>query len=441
MVKDKKVLGIIAEYNPFHNGHLYHINEAKKISGADTVVVVMSGNFTQRGEPSIIDKYERTKMAIDNGVDLVVELPFYYACNSAQYFAEGGIEILESLGVVDYIAFGAETGDIDVLKKISNIVLEKNEILQRYLDKGLSYPAALEESLKEIVKVSEADFGNDFVDNYVNNSANSFINNSNDILAIEYLKALKKMDSSIIPITITRKGARHLDSNINAEFASGSAIRRYIKEFWQEMLDSQNNTLISATSNNVYKNMIENNKFGVQCELLKNVLPDLALEILKKNIDKLYLDEKKYYDILRAKLMTAKECELKRIYSISEGLENKFLSELRYSNTLDDYIKSVKSKRYTYTRINRICSQIIVNLTKDEKPPKYIRILGFNHKGRQLLKNIKGGGLNKLPIYTDVSQKEKDLMRHDITATDIYNLLSNNDIYEKSDFVVKPVIR
>ena len=214
-----KVLGIVGEYNPFHNGHLYHLEESKKITGSTYTVAIMSGNFTQRGSTSLIDKWSKVEMAIQNGIDLVIELPVLYATSSAENFADGAVKILDSLKVVDYISFGSETSDIDALNKLADVLYKEPKkyktLLSHELNKGISFPKARENALMMYL--------ND-IRKYVN-----VLSSPNNILGIEYLKALKKYKSNIQPISIARYEAGYNDISYSGNIASATAIRNIVK--------------------------------------------------------------------------------------------------------------------------------------------------------------------------------------------------------------------
>lgn len=212
------ITGIITEYNPFHSGHLYHLNSAKEITNCDGVICIMSGNFIQRGAPAIIDKWARAEMAIENGVDLVIELPSFYALSSAEIFAKGSVTILDSLGVVNSIFFGSESGNIEELINISKILayepLEFKNLLKSNLKKGITYAKARENSLKEFTN---------------NIDISKILNNSNNILGIEYIKTLIRLNSNINPLTLTRVGGTYNDKTLNNDFSSATSIRESIK--------------------------------------------------------------------------------------------------------------------------------------------------------------------------------------------------------------------
>ncbi|WP_455718849.1 tRNA(Met) cytidine acetate ligase, partial [Anaerosporobacter sp.] len=215
-----QVVGLITEYNPFHNGHAYHIQKAKEITNADYVIVIMSGNYVQRGTPAIIDKYSRTLMALNNGADIVIELPVIYATASAETFAAGAIRILHDLGIVNSICFGSECGDLTLLSSIAKaLCIESEEFrdtLLKYLRQGLSYPMARKHALLNTIELS----------NYTNQQIEQVIESSNNILGVEYLKALYRLSSNIVPYTILREGSGYNDLTLDTTFSSASALRK-----------------------------------------------------------------------------------------------------------------------------------------------------------------------------------------------------------------------
>ena len=224
-----KVLGIIAEYNPFHNGHLYHLDASKKVTGCDYTVAIISGNFTQRGSTSVVDKWSKTKMALQNGVDLIIELPVLYSISSSENFADGAIKILNSLGIIDYLSFGSETPDITVLDSIADILCNEpkdyKKLLAAELDKGLSFPKARENALLDYIKNTNT-FENDKPNFEEYKKA---LSSPNNILGIEYLKALKKYNSSIKPVCISRFATDYNSFDFSENIASATAIRELIK--------------------------------------------------------------------------------------------------------------------------------------------------------------------------------------------------------------------
>ena len=406
----KKVLGIIAEYNPFHNGHLYHLNTSKEITHCDYSIAVISGNFTQRGNTSLVDKWLKTKSAIKNGVDLVIELPVLYSISSAENFAEGSIKILNSLGIVNYLSFGSETENIKLLSKYADILCEEpkeyKKLLNEELSSGISYPKARQKALQSYLHYESL---NDI----------DALNCSNDILGIEYLKALKKSNSKITPIAIKRNKSNYSDTRIHENIASATAIRKFI----------QNDNTIN----------------------LKNILPKISYEILvdainsQKIVKDLSCYEKEILYILRRMSIE----QISKLADVSEGLEFGIKKASISSKNLSELIDSIKSKRYTTTRIYRILLYALLDITKKDieiskKTNPYIRILGFNEKGKSLISDISKSNPN-LQIITSVkkfTEYNKDnnlklLLEKDILATNIYTLgytnsgLANRDYTEK----------
>ena len=406
-----KVCGIIAEYNPFHNGHAYHVNKAKEETNSEAVVAVMSGNFVQRGTPALFDKWTRTKMALMNGVDLVIELPTYYAASSAEYFAQGSIGLLDSLGIVDYLSFGAKTKDIDALKRVANILyLEPNDykkILQSELKKGISYPVARSNALKTFTK---KEFDAKFI--------TEILLDSNNILGIEYLKALMYNNSQITPTLVERKGEDYNSINIVDGICSSTAIRKLLSE------------------DNV--------------EILKDVMPESSFEILNTEMinGKAPMDLNKYEKEIFYVLRKSLSQDLFDLSDVSEGLENLLKKSSNETTEIEKLIDMLKSKRYTRTRIQRILLHALLNITKDDKyNPQYIRVLGFTKTGEKLLSQI----YNKanLPIVTSVSKFLKNanetgrrMIEKDILATNIYTLGYQIPNFRKSNLdYTMPIIQ
>ena len=399
------VLGIIAEYNPFHNGHLYHILKSKEQAGADTVVVAMGGNFTQRGEASIVDKWTKAEMAIANGADLVIEIPTLYAVSSAENFADGAIKILNSLKVVNSISFGTETEDISKLNIVANLLCEEpkeyKEILEKELKKGVSYPKAREEA---IIK-------------YLNDkSYKTILSEPNNILGIEYLKALKKYKSRIKPISLQRKGTGHLSKDYTSELASATYIRELINK---GKLKDVKKFVTPAT----YTILSEELKYGHFVS---------SISELEKVI------------IYKLRCMSINE--IANLADVSEGLENSIKKAANSCNTVEEFINAVISKRYTKTRIQRILLYALLGITKKDiqmskKLNPYIRVLGANEKGKNLISKISRAN-PKIKIVTSVKKfmdgsldkNLKSMMQKDIQATDIYTLGFKSDSWGNLDY-------
>lgn len=406
------VLGIIAEYNPFHNGHLYHLLKSKEITKDDYCIAIIGGNFTQRGEASLIDKWTKAEMALSNGVDLVIELPTLYATSSAENFAEGAIKILSSLKLVDNLAFGAETDNINKLNILANTLYKEPKayklLLTEELEKGISFPKARESALVK----------------YLNDKSYSVIlNEPNNILAIEYLKALKKYKVDINPILIPRKKSGHLNNDYTGQISSASAIRNMIKT--------------NRTKN------------------LKNTLTPSSYTILVDEINKGHFvpDFSLFEKTIIYKLRSMNIEEIKKISYVSEGLENTIKKAAMSCNNLEDFINIASSKRYTKTRLQRILLHSLLDITKrdimlSKKTVPYARILGFNDKGKKLLSNISKKNPN-LEIVTSVkkfidSNKNKSLqtlIEKDIYATNIYTLGFIHDSWANLDYTKKIVIK
>lgn len=389
-----KVLGIIAEYNPFHNGHLYHLENSKKLTGCDYSIAIISGNFVQRGSTSIINKWEKTKMALSNGIDLVIELPVLYSISSSENFADGAIKILDSLGVVDYLSFGAETSDINVLNNIANVLYsEPNEyknILSHELKKGLSFPKARENALlmylNDIRKYS------------------GVLSSPNNILGIEYLKALIKYNSTIKPICVERIESEYNSTNFSSDIASATAIRSLIK----------------------------NKSF----EIIKTLVPSDTYSILLDNIrnghivEDLNVFEKEIIYVLRKMSIE----EIANLPDVSEGLEFAIKDAANSCNSIVEFLSMVKSKRYTSTRFQRILLYALLGITKKDMEISkntlpYVRVLGFNEKGKKLVSEISKNN-SKLKIITSVkkfvdsnrNKNLKQLLDKDIFATNVYTI-------------------
>lgn len=383
-----RTLGIIAEYNPLHNGHLYQMKMCREMAQADNIVVIMSGNFTQRGEAAVMDKWTRARLAVENGADLVIELPFAYAVNSAEYFAKGGIRILEAMGCVTHLGFGAESESLEQLQKIAAETAEESpefqSLLQKYLSEGVTYASAREKTTIELL----------------GDEAAVHVRTPNNILAIEYLKQLHLCGSDIEPVMVTRKGAGYHAESPEGGFASATAIR---------------NTLDASER--------------------KTFIPE--------NVDKALGEAPEadnYFAIIQSKLLSADPEELVKIFSMGEGLENRMLDQVRRSRTLDEFVENVKSKRYPETRIRRILTQLMMGLT-DFEDEFYVRLLAASTKGTALLKQIKKN--SDIQIITNINKEEQlpDLIKYDILAGDMYNIITGADLYKKSDYVVHPFIQ
>lgn len=391
-----KTVGIIAEFNPFHNGHRYLIDQAKKATNADYAVVVMSGNFTQTGNVAIYDKFTRAKLASEYGADIVLELPSIYSNSSAEYFAFGAVSLLNSLNTVDYICFGTETEKIEVFEHIVDVLTKNNyvitENIKSRLKMGLSYPVAREESLKNFLSEEEI----------------TTLKTPNNILGIEYLKALKKLNSEITPICIKRESS----------------------DFNEKSINKSSNKYTSATS---IRNMIKLNKI----DLVENYVPASTYTTIL-NGNPLYNDS--LYKLLKYKVLTSDSDYLKTISEVTQGLENKIKGEITHSNSYDELIFNLKSKRYTLTKIKRMLTNILLDITKDDLKNIvnnnicYAHVLSLGIKGKDVLSAISKN--TDIPIISKINDKildslDIDVLKYiklDILASNIYYTLSNDII-------------
>lgn len=404
-----KVLGIIAEYNPFHNGHLYHLEESKRITGSTYTVAIISGNFTQRGSTSLIDKWSKAKSALQCGVDLVIELPVLYSISSAENFADGAIKILDSLKVVDYVSFGAETADTNILNTFAEVLYkeprEYKNILSHELKKGLSYPKARENALMMYL-------------NDIRKYAN-ILSSPNNILGIEYIKALKKYKSNIQPISVPRYETGYNDLGYTENIASATAIRNIVKNGGFNALRN----LLPAPS---YSSLIENIKKG-------HVIPDLS--VFEKEI---------IYNLRKMSIQ-----EIAELPDVSEGLEFAIKNTANSCNSLPEFLNIIKSKRYTTTRIQRILLYSLLGITKKDmllskKTSPYVRILGFNKRGKFLISEIAKANPH-LEIITSVkrfvdsnsNKNLKAMLDKDIWATNVYTIGYEYDSWNNLDFTQK----
>ena len=404
-----RVLGIIAEYNPFHNGHLYHIAKSKEETGAQYVVAVISGNFVQRGNTSIVNKWTKARMALLNGADLVIELPTVYSISSAENFAEGAIKILNSLGIVDTLSFGMEAKDISTLNNIANVLYSEPKeyvtILSHELKKGNSFPKARENALMMYL--------ND-IKRYANVMAGS-----NNILGIEYLKALKRTKSTVNPVGIKREKVLYNDKYIVDEFASATAIRKM---------------LMTKQLGDISKVMPRNSYLLLGEELKKG---HYVIDISR-------FEKEIIYNLRRMSIE-----DIAKLPDVSEGLENSIKNAADSCNTIEELINIVKSKRFTQTRIQRILLYSLLGITKKQmdisrKTVPYVRVLGFNNKGKELISemmrlNPKLNVITSVKKYIDtVANKNlKEMLETDILATNVYTLGYYSDSYSNLDYTNK----
>lgn len=401
------VLGIISEYNPFHNGHILHLKKSLEITKADFTIAVVSGNFVQRGEPSLIDKWSKTEMALRQGIDLVIELPTIYATSSAENFATGAIKILNSLGIIDYISFGSEIGQIKPLDDVASVLVKEpkefSSILKTQLKSGLPYPKAREVAIKMY-------FGNSPI--YM-----EALQNPNNILGVEYLKALKRTNSSITPVTIKREFSEYTTAKIKNGVTSATGIREMIQN-----------------GKNIHK-----------------VVPFETYEIIEKLQEKgnlvtsLKLFENEIIYTLRKMTLT----EISKLPDVSEGLENRIKQAANNCADLNTLIDKIKSKRFVEARIHRILLYALLGITQrdmqmSQKATPYIRVLGFNKHGKRIISAIAEHN-PKAKIIVSVKrffETNKDInlqemLMKDILATNIYTLKYKTNSMANLDYTHK----
>ncbi|MFV0518879.1 MAG: nucleotidyltransferase [Lachnospirales bacterium] len=395
-------LGIITEYNPFHNGHLYNIEKGKTISKSENVIVAMSGNFVQRGQPAIIDKYKRCEMALIGGADLCLEIPTPYVLESAENFSKCGVSIFDKSNIVDNIVFGSESGNIDSLSHIATFLLYENIeyklALKKNLDLGISYPKAVSTTLKS--------FG--FNENFT----------ANNTLAIQYLIALQEQSSKIKAYTVKREGSNYHDNTINDSTlgASATAIR--------EILHNSKNI-----------------------ELAKGYIPENIYELFQKEVTQNFTSIDNLSDIFHYRLATMTITELQNINHVSEGIENLILNTSNKFYLISDILEQCTSKRYTKSKISRIILSIILDIKKDgtsKTCPPYIRVLGYKKEKEFLLKDLIKK--SSLPVIVNLNKsflppEAKKMLEDEKKYSKIYNLSFNSKKTSKFDEVQsKPII-
>ena len=367
------VIGVIAEYNPFHLGHLYQINKIKEMYNDSIIIAIVSSSFTQRGDVSILNKWDKARIALDNGIDLVIELPYFYAGQSSDIFAKGAVTILNYLGI-DTLVFGMESDDINNLKLMADIQLNDknyNNIVKEYLSNGYNYPTALSKAIKDILNL----------DIYL----------PNDLLALSYIKQVKLINNNINVIGIKRTNDYH-GKEITSNIVNASLIREQFKN----NLDISN-YIPSYDTNKLYNVSVNDFYPLLKYQILNNI----------NNLDK--------------------------FLTVDEGIDNRIKKYIKNSNNWNELVNNIKTKRYTYNKINRMLMHILFNLTKDESKNiviDYVRVLGFNSKGRSYLNKIKKNkDINIVTNYKDGISKLFDLENR---VNNIYAIIVDNKlIYEE----------
>ncbi len=380
-----KSVGIICEYNPFHNGHIYHLDKVKELYPNHTIILAMSGNFTQRGDVSIINKWDKTKIALKYGVDIVVEIPYVFATESADKFAYAAVNLLNELGV-EAIVFGSETNNVEKLEELANIQLydkKYNKLVKEYIDEGINYPTALSKALFDITGKK--------------------IDKPNDVLALSYIREINKLESDIKPISIKRNNDYN-SLELNDGMTSASSIRYALY-----------------------------NK-----ENIENYIPEETEECLDKPVF-----NQDYFSLLKYKILT--EDDLSIYQTVDEGIENRLKKYIVSSKTLDEFLLKIKTKRYTYNKLNRMFNHIICNFTKEEAERlneiEYIRILGFSYKGQDYLNKNKKE--IELPIITRFTN-DYEMLNIEYRTTCVYaTIMDEKDKIKliESEYKNPPIIR
>lgn len=378
-----KIVGLIAEYNPFHNGHQYHIEKAKEITGADAVIVVMNGNFVQRGAPAIMPKHLRAEMAIKAGASLVLELPVCYATGTAEQFAYGAVSILNSLGCIDAICFGSECGDINILSDLAKILCaephEYRESLQMFLRNGLSFPLARQKAIETICS---------------NSSIAHLLERPNNILGIEYIKALYRLNSKIKPYTIQRVSSQYHDMDLQEEFSSATALRQVIGE-----------------------NSIRG---------LVGQIPNDNISLFQNNYQKRYpIFTNDFSLLLKYRLLNETKSSLTEYADVSEELANRIYNQRNEYIDFEQFCELLKTKELTYSRICRALLHILLGIKKsDYTDIQYARVLGFRKGDSDVLTVIKNASaiplLTKLTATKDLSDSAVQMLNQDIYTSNLY---------------------
>lgn len=422
--QNMKAAGIIAEYNPFHKGHKYHLEQTLETTGADVLVCAMSGDFVQRGEPALLDKWTRAEMAVRNGIDLVCEIPTVFSCNNAGYFAGAGVQILENLGCTR-LSFGCETDNIDLMETLSGFLKtfrdEIEEAVRKGVKSGLSYPRAREEAVFTVLEKTEAKNENGASDRIGNcgsaallkaadrSDIKEILENPNNVLALEYMMNIENMK----PVPVKRAGAGYNSMVVEEEEGNASA------------------TLI--------RYMLEENM------PVDPLVTDETLQILNKCRGR-FASSSMLFKPLVQKILTSSEEELNSIFGAEEGIGSILKRDVREWIGYTDMINAVKSKRYTRTRVNRVLVNTLLGIKREDvkNAGNFIRVLAFNEKGAGYLKEVTRSGCAAIPIVTNINKEKHRYpeiaysLSKDILASDIYNLITGRDLYAESDFVKQP---
>ncbi len=435
-----KAAGITAEYNPLHNGHVYHIDKTRQVTGCDAIVAAMSGDYVQRGEPAIMDKWTRTELALRSGADLVIEIPALYCLGNAGQYAGASVRLLESLGCVESISFGSECGDIELLRSVADFLdqyrIELDQAVRLLLKNGYNYPVARARAytaLRQNPDIMSSDSykpasGRDWPQIYSAAREEQItrelhiLESSNDILAMEYMRAMKKAE----PVAVKREGAGYSDPyDIKFDYQSASALRT-------QFFDGRN----------ISKYVPECTARAL-CLTEKNDRTDIRTHLTGPG-------QHEWFDMLRYAVLTTPAEVIEDCPSGGEGLANLMKTEIMKADSWGHFVLRVKSKRYTFTRISRLCMQVLLGITREKYSgimPGYIRVLGFNSTGRELLSEIRKNEKAALPVITNINKEKEQLgedavrqLELDLHAADIYNLITGRDMSAYSDHRINPVI-
>lgn len=413
-----KVAGVITEYNPFHNGHKYQLKQIKRQTSADYIVVVTSGDFVQRGEPAIIDKYERTRMALLSGADLVLELPSVFATASAEFFAHGGVSVLKNTGVVDTLCYGVESVDHELTKLVAGVLKNPpaaySASLARLIQGGMSFPAARSRALCEY-----------FQDKYDSSSEklDAFIASPNNILAIEYEKAL--MDCDITGFPIQRVGEGYHSTDSASKFSSATAVRGVIS------------TIIDIDKHNTITNMqLDNSWISAKfSQLMPSDCDDILVNcILGGHI--VFPDD--ISEMLYYRLLTWKDKGFAQYSDCTKELSAKIVKNIYKYESFTQFCNLLKSKNLTYTRISRVLTHILLGIENNDfnicMDNPYLRILGFKKSSGELMHLLKKRA--SVPIITKVADAPYELISKDIFAADLYGRLCHSNYNEFTHGIV-----
>lgn len=412
-----KAVGLVTEYNPFHNGHLYHLNKAMELTGADISVAVMSGDFVQRGEPAVLDKYTRTSMALNSGVNLVVELPVNYAVSSAESFAAGALKALDYIKA-DSIAFGSESGDIERLSKLAHILCDNEDTLYKEISKytanGISYAAARQ---KVVEKLTDKDTA-------------AMLTSSNNILAVEYLKAIIKNNYAIKPYTVQRQGDSYNDTDIRSEYASATALRENLKaDNISKYIPVKAGLILSSNTNYIYPDDITE-------ALFTRLLDILFASSYDKNV---FIENVMQYPDVSKEI--AGRLYKSAIDMITRTVPQRSESKDNWAFSFGSLCEHIKTKEVPLSRIKRALVRITLGLDKKHMEKysnaPYIRVLGFDKKGQEYLSYIRK--TVEVPLITKTADY-KEMLLDDIHAANIYNMMvaGKYGVKELGDFVRGP---